>query len=211
MARALEFSEWAKRNARLVIAGSVIVAAVVIGLVYYYRFYLPAREARASVALMQVEGVAASGNAALAERDLRAFIRRFDGTIEADQGRLMLARIQLEGGKAREAVAVLQSVDQDADTPVGAQGDLLLAAAQAQSGARDAAIRTYLELGENADIAYFREEALAGAALLRQQGGDFAGAAELYGRLAELSEEGSLQRSVFEMRMAEAEGRARAQ
>ncbi|MDQ3556368.1 MAG: hypothetical protein M3409_06285, partial [Gemmatimonadota bacterium] len=92
--------------------------------------------------------------------------------------------------------------------PLGAQGALLLAAAQAEAGQRDAAISTYLRIAGEAPMRFRQEEALSQAALLRQQGGDAAGAAELYRRLLELAEEGSLERGVYEMRLAEAEGQA---
>lgn len=208
LARALEFSAWAKRNARMVIAASVIAAALLGGFIYYHYVYLPQREARAATQLMQVERTVESGNATLAQRDLQDFIRRFDGTVEADQARLMLARLHLEEGRPREAVSALQAVDRGADTPVGARAGLLLGIAQNQAGQRDAAVATYLRVAEEADLEYFREEALSEAALLRQQAGDFAGAAQLWQRLVEMFEEGTMQRSIYEMRLAEAEGRA---
>lgn len=207
LARALEFAAWAKRNRNAVIIGAVL-AAVLVGGFIYYRFYEADRAERAAVQFIQVEQVAAAGNPALAERDLTDFIRRFDGTVEADQARLMLARIHLEAGEPAEALPVLQAVEAGADTPVGAQAGLLLGAAQAQAGNTGAAVASYLEVANEADVPYFQEEALTSAALLRQQAGEHAGAAELWRRLVEMSEEGSLQRSIYEMRLAEAEGRA---
>ncbi|HEU0079573.1 MAG TPA: tetratricopeptide repeat protein, partial [Longimicrobiaceae bacterium] len=144
----------------------------------------------------------------LAQRDLQDFIRRFDGTIQADQARLLLAKVHLDAGRAKEAVTVLEGVDEGPGTPVGAQGAMLLGAAQSQSGNRQAAIQSYLRAAEAAELEYQQEEALTEAALLRQQGGDFAGAAELFRRLRDMTEEGSFERSLYEMRLAEAEGRA---
>lgn len=209
MARAIEFAAWARKHARIVIGTAIVSAVVVGGLIWYYRFERPRVAAKASVEFMQVERTAA-GNPALAERDLRAFIQRFGGTPEADQARLLLARQHLEANAPKNAIPVLQAVEADYERPLGAQAGLLLGAAQAQAGNRDAAIATYLRVADEAENAFHREEALSEAALLRQQAGNHAGAAELWRRLVEGAEEGSIQRSIYEMRLAEAEGRARA-
>jgi predicted negative regulator of RcsB-dependent stress response len=210
MARAIQFTEWARRNAKIVIAVSV-VALVVVGGLLYYRIYREQRAERAAVQLAQVEQTVASGNATLALRDLGSFTSRFSGTVEADQARLIQARLHLEAGEPAKAVAVLQEVGEGAGTTVGAQAQLLLAAAHNQAGNRQAAVDAYLRVADAAQLEYLRQEALEGAALLRQQAGDFAGTAELYRRLLETTEEGSFQRSIYEMRLAEAEGRAQAQ
>ena len=210
LARALEFSAWAKRNARMVIAATV-VGAVVIGLVLWYSlFYQPQRAEKASIQLMQVEQNVLAGNATLAERDLTDFIRRFDGTVQADEARLMLARQYLEAGAAQKAIPVLRAVDQGLKTPVGAQARLLLGGALGQAGQREEAVRTYLEVADGARADFYRQEALSDAALLQQQAGDFQGAAELWRRLVAMTEEDSAERAVYEMRLAEAEGRAQA-
>lgn len=207
MVRALQLSEWARRNARVVIGVSAIAIVAVLAYLFY-GYQKRQSEERASIAFSQVEQTALSGNATLAQRDLTTFIRRFDGTVQADQARLLLAKVHLDAGKAREAVTVLQAVDEGPGTPVGAQGAMLLGAAQNQAGNRQAAIASYLRVAEAAELEYQQEAALAEAALVRQQGGDFAGAAELYRRLMGMAEEGSFDRSLYEMRLAEAEGRA---
>jgi predicted negative regulator of RcsB-dependent stress response len=207
MVRALQLSEWARRNARVVIGVSAIAIVAVLAYVFY-GYQKRQSEERASIAFSQVEQTALSGNATLAQRDLTTFIRRFDGTVQADQARLLLAKVHLDAGKAREAVTVLQAVEEGPATPVGAQGAMLLGAAQNQAGNRQAAIASYLRVAEAAKLQYQQEAALAEAALVRQQGGDFAGAAELYRRLIGMVEEGSFDRSMYEMRLAEAEGRA---
>ena len=207
MVRALQLSEWARRNARVVIGVSAIAIVAVLAYVFY-GYQKRQSEERASIAFSQVEQTALSGNATLAQRDLTTFIRRFDGTVQADQARLLLAKVHLDAGKAREAVTVLEAVEEGPATPVGAQGAMLLGAAQNQAGNRQAAIASYLRVAEAAKLQYQQEAALAEAALVRQQGGDFAGAAELYRRLIGMVEEGSFDRSMYEMRLAEAEGRA---
>ena len=56
----------------------------------------------------------------------------------------------------------------------------------------------------------YQVQALQNAAILRSGKGDFAGAAELYRRLVEMQEEGTMDRQLYEMRLAEAEARAAA-
>jgi hypothetical protein len=66
-------------------------------------------------------------------------------------------------------------------------------------------------VADRAEFPFRRQEALYSAAILREEMGDHAGAAELYRRLAEQAEAGSMQRSIYEMRLAEVEARAQQQ
>lgn len=210
LARALAFSAWAKKNIRLIVIGAVIALVAVGGLIYY-RMYQADRMERAATEFMQLEQTLASGNAQLAQRDLERFATRFEGTPYAGEARLALARIHLQEGRAAEAIAALEPAASDIDdSPIGAQAALLLAAAQSSSGNTDAAIQTYLRVAEESELSFRQTEALTSAALLRSQAGDFPGAAELYGRAAALAEEGSLERSIYEMRQAEAQAKAAA-
>ena len=133
MVRAIQLSEWARRNARVVI-GVAMLAIVAVGAYLFYGYQKRQSEERAAIAFMTVEQTALSGNATLAQRDLQDFIRRFDGSVQADQARLLLAKVHLDAGKAKDAVTVLQGVAEGPGTPVGAQGAMLLGAAQNQSG-----------------------------------------------------------------------------
>lgn len=207
-ARALELAAWARRNARIVVATTVVVGAILGGAIWYYFFHQPQREARAAVQFQQVERTVAAGNPTLAQRDLEAFVRRFDGTVQADEARLMLARQYLETNQAAKAIPVLNEVSADVDNPLGAQAGLLLGAAQAQANQVDAAIQSLLGVANGSETLYYQQEALSDAALLHQQAGRYREAAELWRRLVGTAEEGSLERSVYEMRLAEAEGRA---
>jgi hypothetical protein len=64
-------------------------------------------------------------------------------------------------------------------------------------------------VGRDSRSDFERQQALAAAAALRQQTGDPAGAVELYRQLVGMTEEGSFDRTVYEMRLAEAEALAR--
>lgn len=209
LARALEFSNWARANIRIIVSVAVI-AAVAIGALLVYRTQQADREQRAAAEFMQLEATMQSGNAALATRDLQGFMNRYDGTEYAKEARLLLARVHLQEGKAADAVRVLGPVSGEAESPLGAQATLLRAAAQQAAGQREAAIASYLQVADQAELGYLQQDALASAAALRVEASDFAGAAELYRRLIETVEEGSLQRSVYEMRLAEAEAQAQA-
>lgn len=211
LSRALRFSEWARTNIRIIIAGAVITALALAAL-FYFGFYQPReREARAAAAFLQLDQTVASGNVALATSDLQKYIRAHRGTVYARQAEIELAQLHLQQNQPKEAVAVLQgAVDEIDDSPVGAQAALLLGDAQAAAGDREAAIRTYLAVAEQADFEFRRVEALVSAAELRSLAGDFAGAAELYQRLVDSAEEGSADRTVFQMRMTEAQAKAQA-
>jgi predicted negative regulator of RcsB-dependent stress response len=209
-ARALEFTDWARKNIRLIVGG-VIVLAVIVGGLLYYRMYRAAREERAAVEFANVEQTAASGNMALAQRDLEAYVRRYEGTSYGDEASLALAQLYLSQDSAAKAVNVLEgATDKIDDSVVGPQMAILLAAAQQSANQADAAIQTYLTVADEADLEMYKVQALQNAAILRSEKGDFAGSAELYRRLVDMQEEGSLDRQLYEMRLAEAEARAAA-
>jgi predicted negative regulator of RcsB-dependent stress response len=207
LARALEFSAWARTHIRMIIAGGVLLALLVGGLIYY-RMYRADREARAAAEFVEIEQTMAAGNVPIAVRDLEAFISRYGGTTYAQEAEIALAQIHLQQNEPARAVQVLQDAGTGVRTPLGAQAALLLAAAQQAAGDRDAAVQTYLRVGEQAESRMHQVRALNNAAVLRAEAGDHAGAAELYRRLVELNEPGTMDRQLFEMRQAEAEARA---
>ena len=210
VARALELGAWARTNIRLIIGGAVVLALLFGGLMYY-RIYRENREQRAAAEFMRIEQTAASGNAALATRDLQTFVNRYDGTAYGAEARLALAQLHLAQDSAAKAVQVLSGADGEVDdSPVGPQAALLLAAAQSAANQRDAAIGTYLAVAEDAELRMYRVRALNGAATLRAEAGDHAGAAELYRQLIDLQEAGTLDEQLFRMRLAEAEAAAAA-
>lgn len=210
LARALEFSTWARANVRLVVGGALIVLVVIAGLLWW-RADRAARMERAAMEFLQLEQVVASGNAELAARDLEQFAERFAGTDYAQEATVMLGRLYLQTG---QAPAAIEAVDDLAARPgsslLATQAAMIHAAAQHAAGQTDGAIASYLRVAEDAELQFQRVEALASAARLRSEAGDHAGAAELYARAAELSEDGSADRTLYDMRRAEAEARAQA-
>ena len=207
LARALEFGEWARKNIVLVSAVGIVLVLLVGGLLWYRADRAQQLE-DAAVAFLPVEQAVLAGEETTAVRELQLFIQRHGETLYGDEARLLLAQVHLRGGRAAQAVEVLQPVASDIDgSPVGAQAGLLLGAAQEAADQTDAAIQTYLRVAEEADVEVRREEALSSAALLRQQSGDFAGAAQLYAQLVEMNAD-TPDESLYRMRMVEAEAQA---
>lgn len=211
VARALEFSDWARRNIRLIVGGGV-VAALLVGGLLYWRMSRAERLERAATEFLALEQTVASGNQPLAVRDLQTYITRFEGTMYADEAQLILGRLRLDAGETAEAIAAVEPLaDRIDDSPLGAQAALLMADAQQAAGQTEAAIATYLRVADESSIPFRQEEALQTAALLREQSGDLTGAAELYQRLLDMAEEGSIDRAIYEMRLAEVQAAASAQ
>jgi hypothetical protein len=206
--RAAEWTEWARRNARLVI-GVTVIALVLLGGLLYYRIIQGQRAERAATEFAAVQATGASGNVALAQRDLERFIGRHGATTEASEARIALAQLHMNRGEPQRAIPVLQPLARDIGRTLGPQGAMLMGAAQAEAGDRAAAIATYLRVADASAPGFLRDEALRNAAMLREQAGEYREAAELYGRLVQNSEAGSFERTFYEMRLAEAEGRAR--
>lgn len=206
--RALEFTAWAKTNIRLIVAGAVIVAAIIAGLIYW-RIYREDRMERAATEFLQLEQTAASGNAQLAARDMQAFISRYDGTVYAEEARIALAQLHLQEDSARLAVNVLQgAAGRVDDSPLGPQAALLLGAAQQAAGDAEGAIATYLAVADQADLSFRRLAALEAAAQLHARNGNWAGAADMYQRLSDMAGEGTPERQIYQMRLAEAQAQA---
>lgn len=209
LARALEFTEWARKNIKLIVTGGIVLA-LALSAFFWYRADRAGRLDRAAIAFIEVEQAVSTGDPSIAARDLQQYIQRHEGTPYADEARVMLAQVHLQAGEAEQAVAALEPVVARMErSRVGAQAGLLLGVAQLQAGNRDAAIAAYLEVANRADESFRREEALASAALLRMEAEDHAGAAELYSRLVDMNPTGSPRRSLYEMRLAEAEALAR--
>jgi predicted negative regulator of RcsB-dependent stress response len=205
--RAIEFTAWAKRNVRLII-GVAIVAAVIVGGLLYWRMYQADRLERAAAEFVQLQQTVSSGNSQLAVRDMEQYVRRFEGTVYAEEARVALAQLHLQQDSAAKAVAVLAGAEDRIDSPLGPQAALLLAAAQQAVGDNEAAVATYMAIADEAELRFRVVAALEAAAQLHARTGNHVEAARVYQRLADLASEGSAERQVYEMRRAEAEAMA---
>ena len=123
--------EWARANSsKISMAGIVLVAAAAIALLW--RASADKKEVRASQALAAAQSVVQSGNAALAQSDLQAMLRRYGGTTAAIQARLLLTQVYFGQGKVAEGLKELDAVD--AAGPYQASLHSLRAAGLEQSG-----------------------------------------------------------------------------
>jgi predicted negative regulator of RcsB-dependent stress response len=206
--RAIEFSVWAKKNIQLIVGIGIVLLVLVIGLLWY-RADRANKMERAATEFLSLQQMVQVGEPAAAAAELNTYIQRHAGTTYADEARILLGQLHLNTNNAAEAVTALSPFgDRVGRTPLATQGALLLAASQQAAGNAQAAVQTYLRVADRADLPLEQQDALSNAALIRQEAGDYAGAAELYRRLVATAEVGTFERSVFEMRLAEAEAAA---
>ena len=104
------FIEWARTNSKAIsVGGIVVVAAAAIGLLW--RASADKKELRASEALAAATAVVSSGNAALAQSDLQALLRRYGGTTAGIQARMLLAQVHFGQGKVEDGLRELNAID----------------------------------------------------------------------------------------------------
>jgi predicted negative regulator of RcsB-dependent stress response len=203
--RAAELAAWARRNARVIIAVASVVLLVAVGMVAY-RVNASQRSARAAERLLALRHNPVTTTAA-GTRELEAFIQQYRGTREGEEARLLLAEARLAAGQPREAAAALEPVAAGR-SPLRVQATMLMAAAQAQAGDLPAAIRSFERAAGSSRTGYERLEALIQAAVLAEEAGDHAAAADLYRRVLGEVEEDSPVHTVIRMHLAEASARA---
>ena len=103
------FMDWAQANAnKLSIAGIAVAAIVAVAL--FMRAAGERKAVNASQALASAQNVFLSGNAALAQSDLQAVVRRYGGTTAATQARMLLAQLHFGQGKAEDGLRELAAV-----------------------------------------------------------------------------------------------------
>ena len=205
--KVVEVSNWAKRNSQaLVIAGAAVVLLAAAGV--YVRNVRANRLEQAVAQLEQVQQAVAFGEREAAKASLNQYLVTFDGTPYALEARLVLGQVHLEEGDAEAAVEVLAPAVREMDSaPIGLQAAFLMASAYEDMGRLDEAERTFLRIANTAEMTFQIREALAGAARIRTNQGDFAGAAELYADVLRDMEETDQERSYWEMRLEEVTAR----
>jgi tetratricopeptide (TPR) repeat protein len=207
VAKVLHIGKWAEANQQLLTVLVVVVAVLVAGLVYYrnYRRSLIAQAAQElelvyqTVQIQDFEG---------ATDELVTFLERFEGTPYEGEARLLLGELYLRDGRAQQAQAVLEPLGNSPRSPIEFQGAALLAAAYEQEGRSQEAEEVYLGIADRSDMDFQVRNALAAAARIRRDRGDYEGALELFRRALTGLEEDSPQRGLYEMRIAEIESGA---
>ena len=101
--------EWARANSSKISIGAIAVVAVA-AVVFLWRASADKKEVRASQALASAQTVVQSGNAALAQSDLQALIRRYGGTTAGVQARLLLAQVFFTQAKIDDGLRELDAI-----------------------------------------------------------------------------------------------------
>jgi tetratricopeptide (TPR) repeat protein len=202
VANVLEVSSWLQRHRQLVTLAVVgIVIAAVAG-VYYVNFQRTLRVQ----AINQLENIQQSVSIQAIEDakvQLGDFLLRFDGTPQADEAVILLARLHLESGDAAVAVNVLEGRGMGFGTGLGVQANLLLGKAYEEEGQWSEAERTFLRVAEEAELDFQVREGLENAARARIRLQNIVGAADLYRQILDTYEEGDPDRGMYELRLAE--------
>lgn len=201
--RVLETSAWASTHARSLIIGAAVVAVLLVS-VLWIRSSRAADRAAAATELTTLRQTVQAGNPAVAIRDLQSFLDRFGGTPAAAEARLMLARAHLQAGQGQEAIDVIEPQARDLGEPLGPPAAFLLGSAYESLTRWDDAEQTYLRVADSAPFDFQKIQALENAARIRVERGQPSGAVELYDRLLGMLPATSPERSVYEMRKAEA-------
>jgi predicted negative regulator of RcsB-dependent stress response len=204
--RVLETSVWVKENTRTLVISVTVILVLLVGFLYY-RSYTTRLRNTAESQLTMIRPTVASGNAALAIRDLEAFVVRFGNTPAAAEARLLLAQAHLDGGQAQQAIEQVQRMADRVNDPLGVSAAFLLAGAYEMSAQPDQAIATYMRIADGARHDFQKIRALDSAARVRFERGDAAGAVQLYDRILNLLPDTDPERPVFLLRRAEATAR----
>jgi hypothetical protein len=199
--RAAELAAWAGRNVRtiLIVFGVVLAAAVV---AFFIRYQNQAKADQAATQWLSVQAAAQQGTGGVAQ--LTSFATTYDGTPEADEARLALATMYMDQNQPQRAVNEARRVAEGGGL-LAYQGRMLLGAALAAAGQRDQAVAAFTTAASESDLLYQRQEARSEAALVHEQAGNWAAAAQMYRSMLADAKEGSTDRAVVELRIAEAE------
>lgn len=204
VARVVEYTEWARRNSRIVTTAAVVIVLLVAGFLYW-RSYRAGMEERAAQRLTEIQQTVGSGNTALAMQDLESYLETFSGTSSARQARLLLGELYLDSERYREALSAVEPVAQDLGDPLGPSAAFLRAAALEAMEQPGRAEQVYLSIADAAEMDFYVRRAIADAARIRVDLGRPGEAADLYRRLLAMTGEDDPERGEYEMRLAEVE------
>jgi predicted negative regulator of RcsB-dependent stress response len=201
--RAAEVAEWAKRNIRRIVTVAGALAVLMLLAVGYFLMQR-SNASRASVAYLELS----AGNAQGPQRttQLEAFVAQYGGTNEGKEARLELAGLYLDANQPARALPHAREVAGSGGN-LKYQGQLMLGSVLARTGDRAGAIQAYRDAAATARMDFQRAEALNQAAILQEGAGNWQGAAELYREMLKDTKEGTMDRSIIEMRLSETEAK----
>jgi predicted negative regulator of RcsB-dependent stress response len=201
--RAAEIGEWAKRNIRRIVTVAGVLAVLMLLAVGYFLMQR-STASRASAAYLEISASPTQGTQRTTQ--LEAFVAQYGGTVEAKEARLELAGLYLDANQANRALPHAREVAGSGGN-LKYQGQLMLGAVLARTGDRAGAIQAYRDAAATARMDFQRAESLNQAAILQEGAGNWQGAADLYRQMLKDTKEGTMDRSIIEMRLAEAEAK----
>lgn len=204
VAGVLEFSQWAKKNQKILVIFAVAVVAVVLVSISYAGQRQRQLD-RAGEELENIQATMLIGDPDAAKVQLSQYLEQFGNTPYAGEAALVLAQLYLETDQAELALRALERAGLGPRDPLRAQAETLRARALEMNGDAAQAEEIYLEVAEDAVMSFERTAARTEAARLRETRGDWAGAAELYRTILDGMELADPERGRIEMRLAEAE------
>ena len=173
--------DWARANSSRIAIGAIIVVAVaVVGLLW--RASAEKKEINASQALASAQNVVLSGNAALAQSDLQALLRRYGGTRAAVQARLLLAQVYFGQGKVEDGLKELEAITSPGIFAASLHG--LKAAGLEQAGKPAEAAAEYEKAAEEATTDFGRASYQSDAARAHLAAGNADAAKRLWESIA---------------------------
>jgi predicted negative regulator of RcsB-dependent stress response len=198
---------WMRQNARTAVLTLACVAVIVAGVLYFRSYRQTVRE-RAAIELRDIRVNVGQDPVGSATR-LESFVNRYDGTPSAEEGRLLLARLQIQYGQFAEAISTLGAIGASADAPNGFAAHLLQASALRQQGDLDAALRTLEQVGRGARYGFQRRYARSVEGQYLLNAGRLEEAAAVWSALVAETEEPG-ERAAYQLRLGEARGLLRA-
>jgi predicted negative regulator of RcsB-dependent stress response len=201
--RAAEVAEWAKRNIRRIVTVAGALAVLMLLAVGYFLMQR-SNASRASTAYLELSASELQG--AQRTSRLEAFVAQYGGTTEGREARLELAALYLDANQPQRALPHAREVAGSGGN-LRYQGQLMLGSVLSRTGDRAGAIQAYRDAAGTARMDFQRAEALNQAAILQEGASNWQGAAELYREMLKDTKEGTMDRSIIEMRLAETEAK----
>ncbi|MFL6547104.1 MAG: YfgM family protein [Povalibacter sp.] len=133
--------EWWGDNWRWILAGVVLGVLLLVGW-HYWGAYREQRAEQASTMFHDVETAAQAQDLAKAQAALDKLTGEYSSSAYAQQGRLLLAKLNVDAGKFAEAETLLRAVSSDSkDKELGEIAQLRLARLLIQQGKHDDAVK----------------------------------------------------------------------
>ena len=173
---------WVQDHSRQLLIGAAAIAALAGGFALYDRN--KASEARrAEQALSNAERSVYSGNAPLAQADLKTVLERFGGTPAADRASLLMAQVLYDQGKYADGIKQLEGLT--GSKTMGASAEGLIASGYESQGKFKEAAEHYGRAAAAATFDTDRQNFKASQARAYTSAGDSAAARRIWAELAE--------------------------